>query len=285
RTAPAARSRRRSPRGWRMALPWPRPRDGRTPGCRMRCAPPIACGWARATARSIISTGSGPMAEITVVGAGVAGLCVATELADRGLAPRLVDRVAQPGPHACSWWAGGMLAPLCEGESAEEPVLRLGGEALGWWQRHTGVVSRQGTLVLALARDRRELERCARRTAGHRRLDAAALAAIEPDLAGRAADALFFEEEAHLDPRAALAGLVDGLARRGIRIEPAGDELPGHGLVIDCRGLEARDALPDLRGVKGEMIVLRSAELSLARPVRLLHPRYPLYIVPRGDGV
>src|SRR5690606_27791125 len=130
-----------------------------------------------------------------------------------------------------------------------------------------------------------ELERFARRTNGHRRLDAQGLAAIEPDLAGRAADALFFQDEAHLDPRKALAGLAAGLARRGIRIEPAGDELPATGQVIDCRGLAARDALSDLRGVKGEMIVLRSTELALARPVRLLHPRYPLYIVPRGDGI
>ncbi|MFA7504834.1 MAG: FAD-dependent oxidoreductase [Burkholderiaceae bacterium] len=225
------------------------------------------------------------MAEITVVGAGVAGLCVATELADRGLAPRIVDRVARPGPHACSWWAGGMLAPQCEGESAEEPVVRLGRESIDWWQRHAGGVTSQGTLVLALARDRRELERFARRTEGHRRLDGEGLAGIEPDLAGRASDALFFPDEAHLDPRAALTGLVDGLARRGIRIEPAGDEPPADGLVIDCRGLAARDALADLRGVKGEMVVLRSAELSLARPLRLLHPRYPLYMVPRGDGV
>lgn len=225
------------------------------------------------------------MADITVVGAGVAGLCVATELAARGFAPRIVDKASRPGPHACSWWAGGMLAPMCEGESAEEPVVRLGREAAGWWQRHAGIVSTQGTLVLALARDRRELERFARRTAGHRRLDAEALAVLEPDLAGRAADALFFPEEAHLDPRAALAALVEGLARRGIRIERAGEEPPRDGLVIDCRGLAARDALPDLRGVKGEMVVLRSAELSLARPVRLLHPRYPLYIVPRGGGV
>jgi glycine oxidase len=43
--------------------------------------------------------------------------------------------------------------------------------------------------------------------------------------------------------------------------------------------------LPDLRGVKGEMVVLRCPEVCLSRPVRLLHPRAPLYIVPRGDGV
>lgn len=54
---------------------------------------------------------------------------------------------------------------------------------------------------------------------------------------------------------------------------------------IDCRGLHARDALRGLRGVKGEMLVIRCPELSISRPVRLLHPRMPLYIVPRGDGV
>ena len=61
-----------------------------------------------------------------VVGAGVAGLSVASELSQRGASVRLYDRNGPPGPHACSWWAGGMLAPFCEGESAEEPVMRWG---------------------------------------------------------------------------------------------------------------------------------------------------------------
>jgi glycine oxidase len=56
-------------------------------------------------------------------------------------------------------------------------------------------------------------------------------------------------------------------------------------LTFDCRGLAARDTLQDLRGVKGEMLVLRCPDLTLSRPVRLLHPRIPLYVVPRGDGV
>jgi glycine oxidase len=33
------------------------------------------------------------------------------------------------------------------------------------------------------------------------------------------------------------------------------------------------------------MLILRCPALSLSRPIRLLHPRFPLYIVPRGDGV
>ena len=57
------------------------------------------------------------------------------------------------------------------------------------------------------------------------------------------------------------------------------------GLVIDCRGLDARDAEPELRGVKGEMILIETAEVQLARPVRLMHPRWPLYLIPRADNL
>ncbi|TGS93529.1 FAD-dependent oxidoreductase, partial [Mesorhizobium sp. M8A.F.Ca.ET.213.01.1.1] len=32
-----------------------------------------------------------------------------------------------------------------------------------------------------------------------------------------------------------------------------------------------------------EMLILRAPDVSLSRPVRLLHPRFPLYIVPRAD--
>ncbi|NOR31196.1 MAG: FAD-dependent oxidoreductase, partial [Sulfitobacter sp.] len=41
----------------------------------------------------------------------------------------------------------------------------------------------------------------------------------------------------------------------------------------------------NLRGVKGEMLILSCPDVTLSRPIRMLHPRVPLYIVPRGDGV
>ena len=214
-----------------------------------------------------------------VLGAGVAGLAVATELAARGIGVSLVDPAGGPGPHGCSWWAGGMLAPFCEGETAEEPVVRLGQEAAGWWARHAGGVTHAGSLVIALGRDRQELDRFARRTEGHRWLDAEGVAALEPDLEGRFTRALHFPDEAHLDPRAALAALATKLA---VHAEPPAAATD---ITIDCRGLAARDALPDLRGVRGEMLVLRCPDVRLSRPVRLLHPRHPLYLVPRGDGV
>ncbi|MCT8161958.1 glycine oxidase ThiO [Pseudoruegeria sp. SHC-113] len=221
------------------------------------------------------------MAELRILGAGIAGLCMATELAARGIDFALVDKEPSPGPHACSWWAGGMLAPWCEGESAEEPVVRLGAQSIGWWQQHTGLVETQGSLVVALGRDLKELDRFARRTENFERLDAAQIDALEPDLAGRFRAALYFPQEAHLSPRAALETLSGNLAAKGIAVQPQAEAAT----TIDCRGLSARDALTDLRGVKGEMLILRCPDVQLSRPVRLLHPRIPLYIVPRGDGV
>ncbi|MFE3835885.1 FAD-dependent oxidoreductase [Pseudogemmobacter sonorensis] len=221
---------------------------------------------------------------IRILGAGVMGLALATELTARGQQVELVDPRPVPGPHGCSWWAGGMLAPHCEAESAEEPVERLGLQAIDWWDRHAGGVTRRGTLVLALSRDRAELARFARRSRGHRALDAEGIAALEPDLAGRFASCLFYAEEAHLTPRRALAELRRRLEAQGVPFHDAPPQTMPE-TVIDARGFSARDTLPDLRGVRGEMLVLRSDEVTLTRPVRLLHPRIPLYVVPRGDGI
>ncbi|WP_265500326.1 FAD-dependent oxidoreductase [Paracoccus beibuensis] len=218
------------------------------------------------------------MSDVTIIGAGVAGLCAAHELVRRGLRPRILDRNGPPGPHACSWWAGGMLAPWCEGVTAEPVVTRLGAEAAAAWARVTPV-TRNGTLVVALDRDRAELARFARRATGHQSCDTRD---VEPDLPRR--QGLIFPDEAHLDPRRALADLQAALAAEGITIEQA-EATPEDlsGTVVDARGLSA--AQPGLRGVRGEMVVLHAPDIRLSRPVRLLHPRYPIYLVPREGGL
>ena len=233
-------------------------------------------------------TRDGKPLHVGVVGAGVVGLACAVELLERGASVEIHERGAFAGERACSWHAGGMLAPWCEGESAEEPVIRLGQEAAAWWQRHVDGVVRKGTLVLAPSRDRSELRRFGQRTSHFAEIDGDGITALEPDLAGRFAKGLFFEGEAHLDPRLALAGLAAKVEALGGRIH-LGSEVAltdiAADMVLDCRGLSAFDALPDLRGVKGEMLLLRSRDIALSRPVRLLHPRIPLYVVPRADGL
>lgn len=54
--------------------------------------------------------------------------------------------------------------------------------------------------------------------------------------------------------------------------------------VFDCRGIGAESDIDRLRAVRGEALHIRCPDVKLERPIRVLHPRYPLYIVPRGDG-
>ncbi|WP_269931234.1 glycine oxidase ThiO [Aminobacter sp. HY435] len=224
--------------------------------------------------------------KVLIRGAGVAGLTLAFELATRGASVTMVEKRRQVAGNA-SWQAGGMLAPWCERESAEEAVLSLGRSAPDWWSAALpGHVMRNGTLVVAPARDVAELDRFGRCTSGFRELDAETIAALEPDLEGRFGRALFFTEEAHLDPRKALLGLQEKLVRMGVRFEfgYGSVQAPGRADVeADCTGMA--DARPGLRGVRGEMLVLRTSEVSLARPVRLLHPRVPVYVVPRSGNL
>lgn len=67
-----------------------------------------------------------------------------------------------------------------------------------------GEVRRNGTLVVASARDLGELRRFACRTTGYEWLEEAAIATLEPSLARRFRHGLFFRREAHLDPRRVL---------------------------------------------------------------------------------
>jgi glycine oxidase len=222
----------------------------------------------------------------TVVGAGVAGLTTALTLAERGAKVSLIERSRELGGNA-SWLAGGMLAPFCEGESAPPSVVELGRRAIDWWAARVPGVVREGTLVVAPQRDVGEIDRFAARTSGHQRVDAAKIAVLEPDLAGRFHKGLFFAGEGHLDPRTAVRALAENLRRRGVdmRFGTDGEALgPEAGVVVDCRGFAARPHLPQLRGVRGEMIRVRTREVSLTRAVRLLHPRFPLYVVPRANG-
>lgn len=223
--------------------------------------------------------------KVAVIGAGVAGLTAALEVSMlTDVEVTVIDRASGHGADQCSWWAGGMLAPWCERATAEQAVIDLGADAADWWSRVTEV-HRQGTLVVTPPRDRREIDAFARRTSGYERVDAARIAELEPDLAGRFETGLFFPDEAHLAPRQALADLASQLIARGGRILWNKPEPPAADMTIDCRGFAAASDLPELRGVKGEMAVIRTSDVALSRPVRLLHPRHAIYIVPRGDGV
>ena len=207
-------------------------------------------------------------------------------LREAGFPVTLHERSGPDLAASTSRWAGGMLAPDCESDGAEPIVVRLGHRSLDLWQRHLPGIARNGSLVVCHPRDRGDLERFARQTTGHRTVDGDEIAELEPALAGRFRSGLFFAAEGHVEPRAVLPALQAKLAmsgatvRFGSEIDPAGVD----GIAVDCRGIAARTPSGDLRAVKGETATVETSEITLSRPVRLMHPRWPIYVIPRpGD--
>ena len=231
------------------------------------------------------STNPRGQSPISVIGAGIAGAWQALLFANAGRSVTLHERSDAAMTQSTSHWAGGMLAPYCEAEATEPVIVRLGLRSLKLWRDYFPETPFNGSLVVAHARDRADFERFARLTSGHRRLDAQGVGEIEPSLEGRFREGLFYAEEGHVEPRKILPEIHARIRAAGGTIRFNSDVEPEDidGIVIDCRGLAARDEQSELRGVKGELILIETDEVELKRPVRLIHPRFPLYVIPRED--
>ena len=185
--------------------------------------------------------------SVTIIGAGIAGAWHALLLAQAGRAVTVHERSDAAMTQSTSHWAGGMLAPYCEAEVAEPIISRLGLRSLDIWRRELPDTPFNGSLVVAHPRERNDFERFARMTAGHQRVNAAGLAQLEPSLEGRFREALFFPTEGHVEPRRVLPKLHERIRAAGGTIkfnsDPSAQDLDG--VVIDCRGLSARDEQPE----------------------------------------
>lgn len=228
---------------------------------------------------------TGKPLTITVVGAGILGLWQALTLVRAGHHVRLIEKSAVPFAESASRYAGAMLAPGCESETAPE-IRDLGRRGLALWRAAYPRLVNAGSLVVAAPREAAEAARFARATGPPQTLDADGLARLEPDLGGRFPQAFYFPDEAHMTTPDALAFLLDAVRLSGAVVElgAAWASPSATDVVLDCRGMAAAGELPALRGVRGERLVVRTGEIHLSRPVRLLHPRHPLYVVPWGDG-
>lgn len=210
----------------------------------------------------------------SILGSGVTGLCIATALCEKG---EKLEVVENPNIQAASYFAGGMLAPFCEGESAPDIVVKNGQLSVEWWDNHVSNVKKTGTIVIAPPRDMSELRRFANMTICYEWVDPGK---IEKDLKGRFSEGLFFPSEAFIDPRLALQELKENLKNKGVSFHTGSPK----GKIIDCTGMAATSSLKNLRAVRGEMLIFECHEVNFLRPIRLLHPRFPCYLVPRANG-
>jgi len=175
--------------------------------------------------RSSVTNGSAATTIADVIGAGIAGTWQALALAKAGCRVAVFERDDAAMSQATSHFAGGMLAPWCEGESAEPVITRLGARSLDLWREELPDTPFNGSLVVAHPRDRADFDRFARLSSGHERLSGDQIATLEPALAGRFRDALFFEAEGHVEPRRVLPLLHERLQALGIAMPMCIDRL------------------------------------------------------------
>ncbi|MBP7757863.1 MAG: FAD-dependent oxidoreductase [Alphaproteobacteria bacterium] len=227
--------------------------------------------------------------SINILGAGIMGLTAGYLLAKTF--PQTTLKIIDPSPSGnASRLAGGMLAPYCECDHLPPEYIPAGLESIKFWKnfsKETGnqfEFAQEGSLLVCHAEDRHMMERHKALLPPQNRGAPVDLAATEPHLTGRFGEALFIEGEGHLHPAKAMDALVKALKQLGVTLaNKQTDSKPD--LTIDARGLGAQDDEPKLRGVKGELLIVRNQDFALKRPLRLMHPRYPLYIVPREDHV
>lgn len=257
--------------------------------------------------------------NIGIAGAGLLGRLLACLLTQQGHQVSIFDPAGSPTDRgAAGWTAAGMLSPTAELECADINVFQYGLRSLERWAQIIpalpGNVSltQAGSLLLAHRQD----TGMAQRTVGllnHKAppehtpqaLSPAQLSQLEPDIHGPT-QAWLLPHEGHLNTVEAMQGLYAAAATADWRwnqtvstLQPytlsAAEHTYRYDHVFDVRGLGARPAqvssqtstvsCQNVRGVRGEIFWLHAPEVQLLRPLRLMHPRHRVYMVPRVGNI
>jgi glycine oxidase len=238
--------------------------------------------------------------DVAVVGGGLLGRCLAWRASRAGAQVALYEAAGSEGVGSAAWVAAGMIAPTVEAIEADPQIESMGRHSVTLWPQWLAelpvpVFYRDtGTLLLWHREDAGEARRIESVLASRRALscmkhvEGARVDELEPALGSRFSQALHIPGEAQVDNRALLKAIAMALEEAGVECHWetffADGALPVAGIVVDCRGMGAKRVWPKLRGVRGEIVRLHAPEIELHYMLRLLHPRTPVYIVPRAEG-
>jgi glycine oxidase len=257
---------------------------------------------------------------VGIVGAGLMGRLLALMLSEQGWHVSLFEKNDVTVPNSCAFVGAGMLSPISELETAEPLIAKLGFDALALWQTLIQKLDlpvyfrKSGTLIVSHNLDfpvldqfrqtlQNKLKHCETNQIPQEKtepirwkLNQFDLQALEPQLSTRFQQGIYIPDEGQIDNRQLLLALEHQFkkARIHCHFNTPVQQLKAHQIqtptethdfdwVIDCRGLGTKPDWKTLRGVRGEIIRVHAPEVSLQRPVRLMHPRYPLYIAPREN--
>lgn len=256
------------------------------------------------------------MGDVIVVGAGLIGLSIAFELAERGANVRVYDR-AEPA-RAASWAGAGMLAPYTE-RITDESLLAFCAASLREYpdfvqrvQDASGIDAHlrlDGVLYAAFEAGemdvlRRHAEQLQARSVRCELLDRARALAAEPWLGSALTGGLIKDDEGHVDNRRLGRALTAACEARGVRVEQSftmevecdsrrvlgvrtDRGFNGAESVVNACGAWAaqlrglpHSCVPPIEPVKGQMLAL-SVPSGFVRRATWVPGAY---LVPRDDG-
>lgn len=244
-----------------------------------------------------------------IVGMGIMGRLLALGLHRAGWNVSLFD---QSGTTNCSFAAAGLLTPFSELDRATALISDLGQESVQrYWPEIIKLLPEStyfqnlGTLVLSHPRDESEWHIFSQRIQHQmnkksfifQSLNRLELMQLEPELRSFE-NSYYFPNEAHIDCQSVMLNLQKYFDMHQIRYQLNSEIVAldakvitaktnnyHFDMVFDCRGLGANASFPPLRALRGELLWLHAPEVFIKRPLRFLHPRYNLYIVPRPENI
>lgn len=244
--------------------------------------------------------------QAIILGGGLFGRLMAVSLARRGLEVTVYEASPSERIDAAAHVAAAMLAPLAESAVTESSVVAMGVYSIPRWRELISSLKSKvffqelGTLILWHRQDIHEanrfkklLEKTSLEIPGFeplRTIDQVGIHSLEPSLGSQFHQAYYLPQEGQLDNRQLLESLLQEMKTLGVVMHwNAPKELSefesNKEWVIDCRGLGAKKSLTTLRGIRGEVVRLYAPEVKLQRPVRLMHPKYPIYIAPKENDI
>ena len=253
-----------------------------------------------------------PTQTIAIAGAGLLGRLLAWHLLKLGHPIVLFEAGAMDPSPAAARTAAGMISPLTEAVESNRTIYEMGLVSLALWpqwlqqlQDDCGEIvdfKKNGSLIVAHSQDHSELlqfQKNLLHTIGNEGeyiwQNQEDIQALEPDISHHFQQGLLLANEAHIDNRKLLKVLLGEIERLGgdcrefcpVQVHPgkviSDTKTESFDLVLDCRGLGAKHQWQGLRGIRGEVMGVQTKDIRLNRPVRLMHPRYTLYVVPKAN--
>jgi len=255
--------------------------------------------------------------NIAIIGAGLVGRILAWRLnehfADHSR-PLNITLIDQHDRHfvGTGLIAAAMVAPFTEAVSTEAKTQKLGETSFALWKTWLPKLEAQtkisiefnqkGSIVVAHAADQAVFQRFQIKANAMlesdkmRMIEQDALRQLEPELAQNFSAGLYFAGEGVVDNQALYLAL-NAYFEQAENIHFIENNMIEHfdnsgkikeinknfDHIFDCRGNGAKVDLDNFRSVRGEVARVYAPEVNFSHAIRLIHPRYPLYIAPRKN--